>query len=78
MSKLEVLIKNFHDPSLWRQRAFPYLVRRPVNKYLKFRYTPPAPECRLMDEDWDNVIILDACRYDQFERHNILDGEIDA
>ncbi|WP_247002208.1 hypothetical protein [Halosolutus gelatinilyticus] len=29
-----------------------------------------------MDEDWDNLIILDACRYDYFQRLNSIDGTL--
>ena len=28
------------------------------------------------EEDWDNLIILDACRYDMFEDLNEMDGEL--
>ncbi|WP_152436295.1 alkaline phosphatase family protein [Halosimplex carlsbadense] len=28
------------------------------------------------DEDWDIMIILDACRYDTFAEHSTLDGEL--
>lgn len=31
---------------------------------------------KLMDEDWDNLLILDACRYDLFEQLNSIDGEL--
>jgi len=30
-----------------------------------------------MEEDWDNIIILDACRYDLFNSVNTLDGRLD-
>jgi hypothetical protein len=30
----------------------------------------------VMSEDWDNLLILDACRYDFFEETNWLDGEL--
>ena len=30
----------------------------------------------VMTEDWDNLIILDACRYDYFEEHNDIEGEL--
>jgi len=32
----------------------------------------------VMNEDWDNLIILDACRYDYFAAQNWLDGELQA
>lgn len=31
---------------------------------------------KVMDEDWDNLIILDACRYDLFEEVNTIEGEL--
>ncbi|WP_246999246.1 hypothetical protein [Halosolutus gelatinilyticus] len=31
-----------------------------------------------MNEDWDNLIILDACRYDQFERINTVSGTLEV
>jgi hypothetical protein len=31
-----------------------------------------------MEEDWDNLIILDACRYDLFEEVNDIEGELSA
>lgn len=31
---------------------------------------------RVIDEDWDNLIILDACRFDMFEDQNNLEGQL--
>lgn len=31
---------------------------------------------RVMDRDWDNLIILDACRYDIFEEINSIEGDL--
>jgi len=33
---------------------------------------------RLLDKDWDNLIILDACRYDMFSQVNNMEGELTA
>ena len=30
----------------------------------------------IFDEDWDNLIILDACRFDMFEELNTIDGDL--
>jgi len=30
----------------------------------------------IFDDDWDNLIILDACRYDVFEKINPIDGDL--
>jgi hypothetical protein len=32
----------------------------------------------VMSEDWDTLILFDACRYDDFSRRNSLDGEIQS
>ena len=44
----------------------------------KLLYTPAEPPVHILDEDWDNLIILDACRYDQFEKINNINGELKA
>lgn len=31
----------------------------------------------IMREDWDNLILLDACRYDVFEQVNYIDGDLE-
>ena len=33
---------------------------------------------QVFDCDWDNMIILDACRYDMFERRNSIDGRLES
>lgn len=30
----------------------------------------------VMEADWDNLVLLDACRYDAFEERNYIDGEL--
>jgi hypothetical protein len=47
-------------------------------QYLRATFHPSAPTSHIMDEDWDNVLILDACRYDQFERLNPISGRLEA
>lgn len=32
----------------------------------------------VVKEDWDNLVILDACRFDMFEKENILDGRLES
>jgi hypothetical protein len=32
----------------------------------------------VIDEKWDNLIILDACRFDDFRRENTLDGRLES
>ncbi len=38
--------------------------------------SPPTERVNIVESDWDNLIILDACRYDTFKKHNNLDGEL--
>jgi len=32
----------------------------------------------VMDEDWDNLILLDACRYDYFQDQNTIPGDLSS
>lgn len=34
--------------------------------------------CSIMDQDWDNLIVLDACRYDLFQEANSLEGQLSS
>lgn len=70
MNKFESVVKNFYNPFWWRETAFPYLHNNLMKKYTQVQYSESAPVCELMQEDWDNIIILDACRYDQFKKLN--------
>lgn len=78
MKGFRAFMKNFYNPFWWKREAIPYLLRDPTRTFLKFRYSPSAPECLLMDEDWDNAIILDACRYDQFKQLNPFGGKLES
>lgn len=31
---------------------------------------------KVLDEEWDYLIVLDACRYDYFEKYNFIDGNL--
>lgn len=54
------------------------VINRIENRYLRATYRPSEPTCRIMAEDWDNLLILDGCRYDQFKRLNSLPGQLEA
>lgn len=54
------------------------LTRTVGRRYLRATFHPSAPTSHIMDEDWDNVLLLDACRYDQFERLNPISGRLEA
>ncbi|AHF99628.1 hypothetical protein HALLA_13360 [Halostagnicola larsenii XH-48] len=78
MSKFELLLKNFYNPFWWKDMAIPYIQKNLTKKYSEFRYSESAPVCELMSEDWDNLIILDACRYDQFESLNSFSSDLES
>jgi hypothetical protein len=44
------------------------------NKVSKLRFGPAA---NIIDEEWDHLLILDACRYDTFKQENGLSGRLD-
>lgn len=62
------------DPTWWRKRLLTHAVSRYFTGVKR-------PECDpIVDEDWDNLIILDACRFDLFEDlygNNPLPGTLD-
>lgn len=57
---LEEIRKHGADRQWWRKRFLTHVVSR---YYTSLRRPPSSP---LVDRDWDNVILLDACRYDLF------------
>ncbi len=57
----------------------PSLFFRELNRlYHKRRYGPGYNRTGIdvMDEDWDTLVILDACRYELFEQENTLSGQL--
>jgi hypothetical protein len=72
-SKLQKVARNWDDISWWRDSAIPYVTTKIIRAY--FNRRPPGGT-DIMDEDWDNLIILDGCRYDVFEQHNTINGKL--
>ncbi|MGM0718393.1 MAG: hypothetical protein ACQET5_14755 [Halobacteriota archaeon] len=64
--------KNWHSVNWWRNRVFvPFVFGTATRLYPGY---PGYDEAvRVMDEDWDTMIVLDACRADYFERTVDLD-----
>lgn len=67
------LLRNFHRPSWWIESAIPSACKTLNRKYYNFTN---GGGYHLMAEDWDNLVILDGCRYDLFKNVNTLDGEL--
>jgi hypothetical protein len=64
---------------LKRVKKEPKLVLRELNKqiYSSFGRHESNPDGRsIFKEDWDNLLIFDACRYDFFEQQSELPGEL--
>ena len=56
------------------QRYIIYHIWFPI---LKYRFERPrAGRFYVMQQDWDNLIILDACRWDTFEEHTRFEGKL--
>lgn len=76
MEELEALSRNFYKPRWWIRSAIPYGRSVADREISKIAYSPNESPVSVMEEDWDNLIILDACRYDLFEKENILPGKL--
>lgn len=57
--------------------AEPKLVIREVNKWFYRVRGHPAQTVDVFDADWDNLAILDACRYDVFAARHDLPGRLE-
>lgn len=68
---------------VYKHRGLADLVRTAVgyapievnNAVFRFRHGRGA---RVMDEDWDTLILLDACRYDMFAKRVPFDGDLQS
>ncbi|WP_336135345.1 hypothetical protein [Natronomonas amylolytica] len=59
----------------------PWLFFREANRLYHSRaYSRPfnTEGIDIFEEDWDNLLILDACRYDMFEKHADLTGRLES
>ena len=64
-----------HQLETIRRKASNFLARGIAYQYFQRR----APVgCDVMTEDWDNLYLLDACRYDMFADQNQLSGTLDS
>jgi hypothetical protein len=67
---------------IWRNQGPSVVVRKAANyapievANLFYRIKLGAPT-RVMSEDWDTLVMLDACRFDLFRDRNWLDGFLD-
>lgn len=69
MYDLEQIVRGLRNPRLGISEVNKLLTRLVSGE----RYNTDGVD--VFEEDWDNLIILDACRYDEFDRLNSLPGE---
>lgn len=81
MSKVDQLLRHWQEPRWWRRTALPYLLHNVIirdklrDSYYDFYYQwKHGGRRNLLDRDWDNLVILDACRYDIFKEMNTMEG----
>lgn len=77
VDKVQEFKGNFHRPYWWRTSVLPYINKRVVQTISPFLFSYNNSPCYIMEEDWDNLIILDACRYDLFRDNNTLEGDLE-
>ncbi|WP_132057802.1 hypothetical protein [Halorussus amylolyticus] len=71
---LRKLRDNYRDGDWWRRNLS--LRNGIVPAYFLAR-DDPENGVDIVAEDWDNLLILDACRYDMFSRLNTLPGDLE-
>ncbi len=70
----ETLSQAVRNPAL-AFREISRIVTAPVRQY-RFRQKY-GQGCDIMAKDWDNLLILDACRFDIFKEINFISGDLD-
>lgn len=75
-----IIINNIRERGAelewWYNIAIPFVIRTTIIRpYFKLLGNERADN--IMNQDWDNLIILDGCRYDMFKNNNCLRGELD-
>lgn len=69
MSTLSRLRRGLNNPAFFLRHA-----NRVYYDRLGYNSTTRT---EIFEEDWDNLAILDACRYDMFEQHSDLPGQLE-
>lgn len=72
MYSLSQLKRGFASPNLFLREA-----NRLYHRRLNLReYNTGGID--IFEENWDNLIVLDACRYDMFAEHNTIEGRLES
>lgn len=77
---LDEVRRHWRRPAWWRHTALPRARQRLHAACLPVVRAVHAGSgrvgCHVTAEDWDTLVVLDACRYDVFERYNRIDGTL--
>jgi len=68
-NKFNTLLRHWDDRIWWKTVGFPYAART-IHQQLSHQ------GILLLEEQWDNLVILDACRYDLFATQSQLSGQL--
>jgi len=63
----EKLFSNFYKISWWRNSAIPFGYSKLLQILTQTYHTIYRDPIKISEQDWDNLIILDGCRYDMFK-----------
>lgn len=79
MGALQSVLDNWTDRHWWgqvfRNKPIEWFIQQPASAYINYRYGPRTDHFK---EDWDNLILLDACRYDIFAEMHNLPGRLES
>lgn len=73
--RIRTLRQHWSEPGWWTGTAYPFVATW-FNNRCHDLFLPEA--CDVLAEDWDNLFLLDACRYDTFADRHCLDGTLES
>lgn len=68
-------VEALRNPRMFLDEARRLCHRQASRQYFRYRY---GEGTNPMDGDWDNLFILDACRYDIFQETNTVAGDLES
>lgn len=78
-SKLRTVVQDPKHAAQWLMNCVytePYLAARSVNQWYHSRFGS-AGDLDVVAEDWDVLVLIDACRYDDFADVNHINGRLE-
>lgn len=65
---------TWYSPAFWKNTAFTWVADALMHNYF---HRFPKNRSNVMDEDWDDLLLVDGCRYDVFEELNTIRGTLE-